>query len=269
MNNLEMTNTELVEVRNQQVVVSSRKIAEVFKKRHSEVIRAVERHMKDLVATDAKVRWFYETTYQDAKGEARKEYIMNRDGFSLLVMSFNNTRDVLQWKLKYIEAFNQMEKELNAKPKNKMQVMADELTATLNVSKAMQEFFKMDESTAKIFALRTGLNGSYKAIDSKTVDTFIKQLPASETNSVALLTATDLANELSSQLNKKISNRTVNQVLCDLGYQTRINKKWTLTDKANDYANQIPFQNDDNGHLGFQIKWKNTILDVLLDYFKN
>ena len=127
----------------------------------------------------------------------------------------------------------------------------------------------MDESTAKIFALRTGLNGSYKAIDSKTVDMFIKQLPASETNSVALLTATDLANELSSQLNKKISNRTVNQVLCDLGYQTRINKKWTLTDKANDYANQIPFQNDDNGHLGFQIKWKNKILDVLLDYFKN
>ena len=155
------------------------------------------------------------------------------------------------------------------KPKNKMQIMADELEATLNMSEMMQKFFKMDESTAKIFALRTGLNGSYKAIDSKTVDTFIKQLPASETNSVALLTATDLANELSSQLNKKISNRTVNQVLCDLGYQTRINKKWTLTDKANDYANQMPYQNDDNGHLGFQIKWKNTILDVLLDYFKN
>lgn len=62
---------------------------------------------------------------------------------------------------------------------------------------------------------------------------------------------------------------TVNQVLSDLGYQTKINKKWILTDKANDFANQIPYQNDDNGHLGFQIKWKNTILDVLLDYFKN
>ena len=147
--------------------------------------------------------------------------------------------------------------------------MADELTATLNVSKVMQEFFKMDESTAKIFALRTGLNGSYKVIDSKTVDLFIKKLPASESNTVALLTATDIAKELSSQLNKKISNKTVNQVLCDLGYQTKINKKWTLTDKALDYANQIPFQNDVNGHLGFQIKWKNTILDVLIDYFKN
>ena len=154
------------------------------------------------------------------------------------------------------------------KPKNKMQMLADELEATLNVSKAMQEFFKMDESIAKIFALRTGLNGSYKAIDSKTVDLFIKKLPASDTNTVALLTATDIAKELSAQLNKKISNKTVNQVLCDLGYQTKINKKWTWTDKAWDYANQIPFQND-NGHLGFQIKWKNTILDVLFDYFKN
>lgn len=154
------------------------------------------------------------------------------------------------------------------KPKNKMQIMADELEATLNMSEMMQKFFKMDESTAKIFALRTGLNGSYKVIDSKTVDSFIKKLPASESNTVALLTATDLANELSSKLNKKISNKTVNQVLSDLGYQTKINKKWTLTDKANNFANQIPFQND-NGHLGFQIKWKNTILDVLLDYFKN
>ena len=32
MNNLEMTNTELVEVRNQQVVTDSRKVAEVFGK---------------------------------------------------------------------------------------------------------------------------------------------------------------------------------------------------------------------------------------------
>lgn len=125
---------ELVEVQNEQVVVSSRKIAEVFKKRHSEVIRAVESHMKDLAATDAKVRWFYETTYQDAKGEARKEYIMNRDGFSLLVMSFNNTRDVLEWKLKYIEAFNAMEKQLReqAKPKTQLDILVES-------AKALQE----------------------------------------------------------------------------------------------------------------------------------
>ena len=35
-------------------------------------------------------------------------YIMNRDGFSLLVMGFTG-KEALEWKLQYIKAFNQME----------------------------------------------------------------------------------------------------------------------------------------------------------------
>lgn len=38
---------------------------------------------------------------------------MTRDGFSLLVMGFTGNR-ALEWKLKYIEAFNHMEAELNS-----------------------------------------------------------------------------------------------------------------------------------------------------------
>ena len=41
----------------------------------------------------------------------RKEYLLTRDGFSLLVMGFTGEK-ALSWKLKYIEAFNEMEKEL-------------------------------------------------------------------------------------------------------------------------------------------------------------
>ena len=36
-------------------------------------------------------------------------YIMNRDGFSLLAMGFTGEK-ALEWKLKYIQAFNNMEK---------------------------------------------------------------------------------------------------------------------------------------------------------------
>lgn len=36
-------------------------------------------------------------------------YLMNRDGFSLLVMGFTG-KTALEWKLQYIRAFNQMEK---------------------------------------------------------------------------------------------------------------------------------------------------------------
>jgi anti-repressor protein len=107
-----MNNLNLVEIRNNQVVVSSRQVAEKFGKRHTEVLRSIESHVQALQATDAKVRWFMEESYKDKKGEMRKEFLMTRDGFSLLVMSFNNTRDVLQWKMKYIAAFNEMETRL-------------------------------------------------------------------------------------------------------------------------------------------------------------
>lgn len=110
---------ELVEVVNNQVVVSSRQVAEKFGKRHADVLRAAEMHDKDLKATDAELRWFTEEYYVDFKGEKRKEYIMNRDGFSLLAMSFNNTRRVLEWKIKYINAFNEMEKALEENEINK------------------------------------------------------------------------------------------------------------------------------------------------------
>ena len=39
-------------------------------------------------------------------GQYHKMYLMNRDGFSLLVMGFTG-KEALEWKLEYIKAFNQ------------------------------------------------------------------------------------------------------------------------------------------------------------------
>ena len=56
---------------------------------------------------------FYETTYTTGTGKKYKEYLMNRDGFSLLVMGFTG-KAALEWKIKYINAFNEMEAKLRA-----------------------------------------------------------------------------------------------------------------------------------------------------------
>ena len=101
------------DVNNASPVCSSRDIAVSFKKRHSDVIRAIE----NIISTNVEVRslkWFVLSKYKDKKGESRKEYLMNRDGFSLLAMGFNN-KTALEWKLKYIKAFNFMEQELKAR----------------------------------------------------------------------------------------------------------------------------------------------------------
>ena len=44
----------------------------------------------------------------DENGQTYPEYLCTRDGFSLLVMGFTG-KEALEWKLKYINAFNQME----------------------------------------------------------------------------------------------------------------------------------------------------------------
>lgn len=61
----------------------------------------------------ALLKMFYPSTYKvDGNRKSYPMYLMNRDGFSLLVMGFTGAK-ALEWKLKYIEAFNAMEKELN------------------------------------------------------------------------------------------------------------------------------------------------------------
>ena len=98
---------QLVVISNNQIVVSSKNIAEHFGKDHKVVLRAIR---EILVEQNCATKFYQETTYQN-RGKDYKEYLMNRDGFSLLAMGFTGKK-ALQWKLKYIEAFNEMEETL-------------------------------------------------------------------------------------------------------------------------------------------------------------
>ena len=90
------------------LVVSSRRVADDFKKRHSDVIEKIQQLIK---AEKSVMSMFIESSYKAGTGKNYKEYLLTRDGFSLLVMGFNG-REALEWKLKYIEAFNTMERKL-------------------------------------------------------------------------------------------------------------------------------------------------------------
>lgn len=99
----------LVEIKNNQVVVNSRDVAEHFGKRRDHVLRDIE----ELIRKDPpKIgEMFHRVETPDSYGRMQKSYYMNRDGFSLLVMGFTG-KEAIEWKLKYIEAFNEMEKKL-------------------------------------------------------------------------------------------------------------------------------------------------------------
>lgn len=91
-----------------QPVTTSKMVAEVFGKEHRNVLRDIDT-LKDVLNFE---QMFYEETEPDSYGRPQRIYQMNRDGFSLLAMGFTGQK-ALEWKVKYIEAFNYMEQQLN------------------------------------------------------------------------------------------------------------------------------------------------------------
>ena len=70
---------------------------------------------------------------------------MNRDGFALLAMGFTG-KEAVTWKLKYIEAFNQMEKQLAAQHKDQQAVQDENIQRAIDQVIAARK--RLDEQTA-------------------------------------------------------------------------------------------------------------------------
>ena len=121
-------NNIILSVQNGEPVASSRQIAESFGKEHKHVLRDIE----NLIGGESKIglsSMFFKSEYISAQNKKLPEYLMNRDGFSLLVMGFTG-KAALEWKLKYIQAFNQMEKQLAQRPQlSRAELMAQALIA--------------------------------------------------------------------------------------------------------------------------------------------
>ncbi|NDY71815.1 hypothetical protein DO021_01530 [Desulfobacter hydrogenophilus] len=91
---------------NGKLMVPSVMVAEHFKKRHDNIIRTI----KSLeIPQNFRLLNFEESSYINEQNKTQPAMNMTRDGFVLLVMGFTGKR-AMEWKLKYIEAFNAMEK---------------------------------------------------------------------------------------------------------------------------------------------------------------
>ncbi|MGE9914097.1 Rha family transcriptional regulator [Megasphaera elsdenii] len=111
---------ELVTVYNKQLVTDSQTVAEHFEKEHKNVLRAID----NLVAQNSATKNMFLEQTREYRGRDFRYYLMNRDGFSLLVMGFTG-KAALEWKLKFLEAFNTMEKALREQQACYYQGVAD------------------------------------------------------------------------------------------------------------------------------------------------
>lgn len=92
-------------------MVDSVLVGKKFKKDHRQILDAIRR-----VESESSEFWranFCASTYR-VRGKDYENYLMTRDGFSLIAMGFTG-KEALQWKVSYINAFNSMEKALARK----------------------------------------------------------------------------------------------------------------------------------------------------------
>jgi Rha family phage regulatory protein len=88
--------------------ISSLQLAEHFGIRHRDVLRDIRAITRKTPETFAE-RNFAPSEYVDTTGRILPCYNLTRDGFTLLAMGYNSAR-AIQWKLRYIEAFNALER---------------------------------------------------------------------------------------------------------------------------------------------------------------
>ena len=155
------------------LVVSSRDIADDFEKEHKNVMQSIQ----NLMAENSAVKtMFFESTYTTERGREYPEYLMTRDGFSLLVMGFTGQK-ALDWKLKYIRAFNEMEKELKRLYEQRKQWEIERAKGVL-IRHVLTDTIKMKvaESPNKKFAYPNYTKLIYQTMFGKPYDTIRAEL---------------------------------------------------------------------------------------------
>jgi len=124
--------SKLVNIKNEkgQLTVTSRQISEDFEREHKNVLETI----RSLTAENLAVKSLIIESDYEVRGKQYPEYLLTRDGFSLLVMGFTGSK-ALNWKLEYIKAFNEMEQSLkNVQPK---------------LSKELQSIIMLDQRTTE------------------------------------------------------------------------------------------------------------------------
>lgn len=169
--------TDLVRIDNKQVVTDSRNVAEHFEKQHKHVLETID----NLVAQNSATKNMFLEQTREYRGRDFRFYLMNRDGFSLLVMGFTG-KAALEWKLKYIEAFNAMEKAIQTPQLTPAEQMAQGLLAAQKLlaekDKRIEEMRPKEIFADAVTASKTSIlvGGLAKLIKQQGIDIGQKRL---------------------------------------------------------------------------------------------
>ena len=122
-----------------QPLTNSLLVAETFGKEHRNVLRDIKNLIEGGVLKNEQTPMFEETTYMSEQNkQIYPLYVMNQDGFTLLAMGFNGKK-AMEFKLKYIEAFNAMKKQIEQSKPSVPQNYLEALESLIKAEKEKQQ----------------------------------------------------------------------------------------------------------------------------------
>jgi hypothetical protein len=85
------------------------------------------------------------------------------------------------------------------------------------------------------------------------------------------MTVSEVAEQLTEELGRKIKSAQVNQALVELGFQVRPDngkRIWQLTESGKEYGFSRLATSKTNDWSGPQVTWGETVIPILIDYFE-
>ncbi len=149
-------------------VVTSLDVAETFGKEHYHVMEDI-RAIREKISTPEFSGLFYEDVYTASNGKKNPLYLMNRDGFTLLVMGYTGEK-AMRFKLSYINQFNQMESLL----KRKMLEREKGIAVRQALTKALQQSAENERMHGHAYSTYTDL--VYRSVFGKSAKQLREEL---------------------------------------------------------------------------------------------
>ena len=143
-------------IQNDKVVVSSRKVAEVYEKAHKHVLDSIRTILIDVSEAQPNFRL---SEYKDSTGRSLPEYLMDRQGFSMLVMGFTGEK-ARRFTYQYTQAFEHMANQL--KPQS--QELSPQLQVLINMELKQKELeSSIADTQAEVKTIREVISINPKA----------------------------------------------------------------------------------------------------------
>ena len=262
---------------------SSRIIADALGKKHKNVLQKIEELLinvkKNPLLEDGLknklISQFHKRTYIDEMNREKPEYLIKEEGFTQLMNSFadggEKNERVLAWKVKFNEAWHKMKKlleqkqEITVNAKNYIppqeQTKIDIATKTIGLADAVYNYFGNKVDRGEILVASLQMAESNYDIDMSA----IKHLaPPKKEN---FITATELTAQIEKDLHINIRGKgskktsTLNKFLEQQGYIEKIESKWTVTSKSEQYGHLTPYNT--NGKTFYNLMWSTRFIPII------